>query len=397
MFSSGVIAEPAIGLESAVKPVTDRSQKLGDCGVTMVSGDIVMEILPDPLDLVRLGAVRRQEVQLELVTELTQDCLHAGALMDNVVVEDDMDPPGAPVGDTNGTDQVQKQPAGLAVTLYVGHPIALWIISTCQISLFVLSWRSYPPPPSGQHPVTPDAGVQVDVDLIKEEHYLPWPSRLQKSAKTSDSRSSPRGFPGTRNERLRLSQADPHGSQNLPQMSDRQGELMLFQDDLPQRLQCPGRTRETVVVRSAFDDSPDRTADVIVDLALAVLPSTVEQTSYSIPLEACYDPRRCRRGTADLSGCLVTAQSLSNLQEDAATNTHVGISGFPVNLPDDVSGPAVQLHTELHVETSLSLIGLGLTSQEKHWRSQPFNKDIRFRYGERIASHRPYYESCEGV
>ena len=64
----------------------------------MVARDVVVQILPDPLDPIVVGAVGRQEVELQLRGRGGfHRQPHLQAVVDAVVVEDDMNPFGVGV------------------------------------------------------------------------------------------------------------------------------------------------------------------------------------------------------------------------------------------------------------------------------------------------------------
>ena len=56
----------------------------------MIAGHVRVKLEPQSLDAVLVGTVWRQEVQPEAATPLRQRCLDDLAVMDDVVVEDEM-------------------------------------------------------------------------------------------------------------------------------------------------------------------------------------------------------------------------------------------------------------------------------------------------------------------
>ena len=50
--------------------VTDRLHQFGHVGLSVVAGHVGMEVLPDALDLVMVGTVGGQEVQLDLARQV---------------------------------------------------------------------------------------------------------------------------------------------------------------------------------------------------------------------------------------------------------------------------------------------------------------------------------------
>ena len=72
----------------------DLGHELFHVLVAMISRHVVVEVLPDSLDPVVVRAIRRQEVEPHLSAPARQGQLHLAAVMDLVVVEDDVDPSG---------------------------------------------------------------------------------------------------------------------------------------------------------------------------------------------------------------------------------------------------------------------------------------------------------------
>ena len=68
----------------------DLLHQLIDGRATMVSGDVCMQVLPQPLDVVLLRAERRQEVQHEALAIVLQRLACLATVMDAVVVQDEM-------------------------------------------------------------------------------------------------------------------------------------------------------------------------------------------------------------------------------------------------------------------------------------------------------------------
>src|SRR5579883_1683590 len=75
----------------------------------MVAGDVGVQVLPDALDAVRVGAVGRQEVQDDAATERGEDVARAVRGVDAVVVEHEMDATGTPVAARQQPEQLAEQ------------------------------------------------------------------------------------------------------------------------------------------------------------------------------------------------------------------------------------------------------------------------------------------------
>ena len=93
--------------------------ELLDGPALVVPRDVRVQVLPGAFDAIVIGAVRRQEVELQPPPFLGRQCqANLEAVMDAVVVEDHMDPPGGPIGPRHQMiEQVEEQQAGLAQPL----------------------------------------------------------------------------------------------------------------------------------------------------------------------------------------------------------------------------------------------------------------------------------------
>ena len=76
----------------------DVSPKRRHIFVSMVSGDVVVQLFPEAFDGVVLWGVGRQEVQLNASTELFEGAFGLGRFVDDVVVEYEVNGSGATVG-----------------------------------------------------------------------------------------------------------------------------------------------------------------------------------------------------------------------------------------------------------------------------------------------------------
>ncbi len=81
-------APPDVALEVVAGPAEQGLHGLA----AVVAGDVGVEVLPDALDAVRVGAVGRQEVQDDAAAELFESALRDAGGVDAVVVDDEVDP-----------------------------------------------------------------------------------------------------------------------------------------------------------------------------------------------------------------------------------------------------------------------------------------------------------------
>src|SRR5258705_10412061 len=81
----------------AAQVPADLPHQVADCFAAVVPGDVRMHLAPEPLDVVVVGTVRRQEVQSEPVAVLGKVGLNPPAGVDAVVVQQEMKRPEEPV------------------------------------------------------------------------------------------------------------------------------------------------------------------------------------------------------------------------------------------------------------------------------------------------------------
>ena len=135
---SGRIGDCLGEVESSGEVFVNGSQQRDHGGAHMIARDVGVQIAPQPLDPVLVRAVRRQEVQLQPGAVCAEPGLGQTALVDDVVVEDQMDDPNAATGIDQRTQQIQELPARLAIALDVDQPLVDRIVGARQVAFLVL-------------------------------------------------------------------------------------------------------------------------------------------------------------------------------------------------------------------------------------------------------------------
>ena len=303
----------------SVEIAADSVHELPDRAMGMVPRDAGVQVLPLTLDLVVVGAVGRHEVQADPV-ETRQGELDDPALVNDVVVEDDVDGARRAVGLLQGPQEVDEQPSDLADTLDIDHATAVgrWV--------------------------------------------------LGETAQLRQATLAARGFPGTSHHGARPTPADTHIAQNLPKMPDRECNLQSARDDPGQQLERPGLTWEAEVGWASEEDLADPFPDIIVYLAAAILSPAIEQRGFPSLAESFYNPPGGRGSAANLPGGGMSTAPLCDLDHDAATDPEIGIAGLTVELLDATSCGAIERQDiASHSETSLvacpSWAALGLPGE----------------------------------
>src|SRR6516164_2485360 len=107
----------------------------------VVASNVVVKILPDPLDPIVIGAIRWQKVESHLAAPCGQCQLDLAAVVDLVVVEDDVDPTSLPVGGGHQpVDEQEEQNAVLAFSLDPSELTRASVKRPRQVTLLVLTW-----------------------------------------------------------------------------------------------------------------------------------------------------------------------------------------------------------------------------------------------------------------
>src|SRR5947208_2122039 len=147
---SGSIGNDLSEIEPPGEVAVYRAQQLVDGATAMIPGDVGVQVEPQALDLVLTRAVRRQEVEPQAGAVATEPGLGQAALVDDVVVEDQMDAAGPAIGVQQRAQQVEEQPGRLAVAGDVDQPLVGGIVGAGQMTLLVLPGRHHFPLGAGQ-------------------------------------------------------------------------------------------------------------------------------------------------------------------------------------------------------------------------------------------------------
>lgn len=137
----------------------------------MVPGDVVVDLLPDTFDAAVLGRIGRQEVQHELASRGLDEGSGPLARVDAEVVDDDVQPPVAPVAAQQRGQRRDEQVAALASAEHPRHARADRQRAS-DVALVVVAGREHTLLPTAPHPVEPEPRVEVDIHLLGVEGDL---------------------------------------------------------------------------------------------------------------------------------------------------------------------------------------------------------------------------------
>src|SRR4051812_34604305 len=127
----------------------------------VVACDVGVEVLPNTLDAVRVGAVRRQEVEQDASAQRVESAEGRACRVDGVVVEDDVDAPHVwSVALVQQFKEIAEQCGVLSRRArrveYAGEDIE----RAGQIEFLVLAGGGNAALLAGEHPVAPDLRVE---------------------------------------------------------------------------------------------------------------------------------------------------------------------------------------------------------------------------------------------
>ena len=112
-------------------------EQAGHLPAPMVPGHIGVELQPQAFDAVLVGAVGWQEVETDAGAPAGQSGPHDPAVMDDVVVEDQVKDSGTTIATQQCAQQVQEQPASLLVPLDPDQVTRPVVQGTGQVAFFV--------------------------------------------------------------------------------------------------------------------------------------------------------------------------------------------------------------------------------------------------------------------
>lgn len=237
---------------------------------SVVPSDVVVKLFPQMLDQVVFRRVRRQEMTLEYPAESAQGDLSLPARVDDVVVEDEVDPFGLRIDFAQFLEQLDEELAVLPRCSDVDDLSGLRVQGASHVLFLVDSGSDHYLLRSWKHPVTTDLGVQVYVDLIDVDGDL---GARKIFDQTLNSAYPPR-FPGFGDGRLDdgpwTTPARVQGSQHASNCSAGDDDPGLLCQHQSEELLRPGRTDVAEVLWKVAQDLDQPFQEVGIHLGTAV-------------------------------------------------------------------------------------------------------------------------------
>jgi hypothetical protein len=217
----------------------------------VVSCDVVVQVLPDSFDAIVVRAIRWQEVQPYLAgcrrLQCQSDLL---AVVDAVVVENEMDPTSVPVRlGHEFVKEVQKQEAVLPVPFDPCELAGFGIESAGEITLLVASRSADVLSPPGQRPLRPKLGIEVNVNFVEVQNDLTRSEVVNQPLNRPQSPRPTRSPPGAVDGRLGPIQPNSRLSEEPAHRGDANANPCSFGEHQNQQFLCPRGAPVAVVLR----------------------------------------------------------------------------------------------------------------------------------------------------
>src|SRR6266699_1208729 len=259
-------------------PVPEQATQQGlDRWAPMLSGDVSVNFPPQPLDLIVVGAIRRQEVQLQPAGVLSQELLHAPAGVDPVVVQDQMDARRAWMAKSELLEQRQEEVAVLALRLHDQQIVAIDRECSGEVALAVLSRRHHELLLATQHPIPADARIQVDVDLVFEVGHLAGGEVMDDLEDSPQPVRFARVRPRPQNDRPGHAPARTEIAEHAGHSGHAHPHSRVLPQSLDEQLAGPGGTRPAVILWRDRHQLREGLSQVVVDLHQPIVAAAVAQ------------------------------------------------------------------------------------------------------------------------
>ena len=128
-----------------VEEVDDLATEFEHGSASMVARDVGVEVEPDTLDRIFVGAVRWQEVEHDFAVQALQYAPDHPAVVDDVVVDDEVDVLCSAVHGSELPRQLADQDAVLRQAVGPNQRSALCTQGASDVVLFILSWSEHAP------------------------------------------------------------------------------------------------------------------------------------------------------------------------------------------------------------------------------------------------------------
>jgi len=252
----------------------------------MIARNIAMQILPDALDAIVIGTVRRQKVQDHFAIELGEMALRDLRRVDDEVVADDVDGPRVGVLSDERVEHGAEERAVLLGRFDPGDPASLDVPRASEIVLLILAGREHPALVAAIHPIEADLGIEMNVDFIGVENWLLVGAGAAQTQQLIEDAAFATVRPRAEHDRLRVSATRTDAPQRSAHRSDgnqRESPSLHFECE---QLARPGRPLPAAISGPRVEQHLQGVEEILVDFVDAVVDSAVAQPVEAVRAES---------------------------------------------------------------------------------------------------------------
>lgn len=293
----------------------------------VVTCDIGMQVLPEALDAIVVGAIGRQEMQDDSAAELGDVALRDVARVDDVVVEDDVDVLRSRVVEQELVEQAAEEQAVLSLAVDPGELSSGRIEGASDIVLLILAGRDDHALLPVVHPVEANLRIEVDVDLVCVEDGLVLGRPGDEPYERCQDMLASSAWPGTEHDWLGISSSRIDVGQSSPHRAgsdQRKASMVHLQGE---QLSGPGRTLPARILRCSIEDDSQLVEKCAAYLGSAVIDSSVVQAAQPTGEKAGGRSHDSGHGAAQPSRHLVSRMSSSQCGQNQVSERGTGVAG----------------------------------------------------------------------
>ena len=338
----------------------------------VIAGHVRVQVEPHTLDVVVVGAVGREEVEYDTAPKLGQERLGLLARVDDVVVEDEVDAPGAAVLGCQLLDQAAEQVTALARSLDPGELAGSGVQRPGNEVLLVLAGRDYETPVPRDHPVAPDLGVEMDIHLVLEEDRLGGAAVVGEVAQARQNALPALAIPRAEHDGLGCGQTRADGAEGPAHGAVGDPGKAPLGHLQREQLPGPGRPLPTEVGRDLEQNLPELGPVACIHLGLPVAGALVEESLLAprpVPLPGSHNRSR---GTAEVASDLLSRKPFCQFDDHEETEGGLRVLGLSSSVDQSTFLSSIEPGYCVHGKAT-SIVVFGLATATIDGLAFPFN------------------------
>ena len=344
----------------------------------VVASHVRVQVEPDTLDPVVVRAVRWEEVKHDPVVELRQEALGLLAGVNDVIVQDEVDPLRVPVLADELPHELTEEVAGLGRPFHAGQLAGRCVEGTGDVALLVLPRGDDHASMSLGHPVASDLRVEMDVHLVLVEDRLLLGTTRRQTPQGPQNTLPSLAIPRAQHDRPWCLEARADGAQGTAHRAgsdSRQAASFRFQ---AQQLARPGRALPAKFGRYRRQQALQLDQEVSIDLGLAVEGPLVEQPLFPFLDEAAGRLDDRGRDAGEIASNLLSGEPLSELSDHEETESCLWVSCLSASENQSPSRGAIESGYRVQGKVA-SIVVSGLATATIDGLTFPFNFLSAFR------------------